>query len=126
MHPGMGQPITGEQVSSLIETGAGLTDTILDLVPGARRSQIERLSKREGALIRRVENARTAAERRAAQAELDGVRFQLRQAMQTAQAAQQPTTLVVEQRGTGALPWVIGGVALVAVVGGAVWLARRG
>lgn len=123
---GASRQISGQDVAGIIETGAGLTDTVLSMVPGLQRSQIERLGKQRGRLLRELANARSTGERRAIQAELDAVEFQLRQAQQTAQAAQQPMQIVVQDGGgAGWVPWALGGLILVGAVGGAIYLARR-
>ena len=128
----MGQParrrmgaVNPDVVNALLQTGAQITNTVLDSVPALQRSQVERLAQQKRKLMEERNRASTRAQREAIQVQIDAIDFQMQQYVAAAeQAAGGP--LVVERPASaniGAI--VLGGLLIAAVVGGAVYFATR-
>jgi len=128
----MGQParrrmgaVNPDVVNALLQTGAQITNTVLDNVPALQRSQVERLAQQKRKLMEERNRASTRAQREAIQVQIDAIDFQLDQYVAAAeQAAGGP--LVVERPASANIGAIaLGGLLIAAVVGGAVYFATR-
>jgi len=128
----MGQParrrmgaVNPDVVNALLQTGAQITNTVLDNVPALQRSQVERLAQQKRKLMEERNRASTRAQREAIQVQIDAIDFQMQQYVAAAeQAAGGP--LVVERPASANIGAIaLGGLLIAAVVGGAVYFAAR-